>query len=83
MGQPKIVATTEFKIEKSVPIPTGWGGSGSKFPLAAMEPGDSFFVVGTSRQGIHAAIDRHRRRNPTHKFTTRAEGNGYRTWRVA
>lgn len=82
-AQPKIVATTEFKIEKGIPLPPHGNSRRSKYPFDKLEVGDSFAVMdGTSRNTLSTLANR-RGLQMRAKFTVRPEGSGYRVWRTA
>ena len=73
-------------IEKGIPIPTkGWRG-GIGMPFAAMDVGDSFFVM-TSGAGVYFAVKKAKASTPGRDFAVRkVEENGakgYRIWRTA
>lgn len=65
-----------MKIEKDIEIPTKHART--KYPFAEMEVGDSIYSdvisASTSARGWGYRNNK--------KFTTRREGNGYRTWRI-
>lgn len=75
-----------FTIESGIPIPKRAAGrSGSKYPLAHLDVGDSFLVpepvkAATLRSAVGAFI----KRNPDFgKFAVRAESHGgHRVWRT-
>lgn len=78
-----------FIIEEDVPMPKRQGGrTGSKYPFALLEPGQSFMVsdetdkeanVGTLRSALGAF----NKRNPdSGKFSVRKVEGGVRVWRV-
>lgn len=79
-----------FKIEKGVKVPPPKGGphGASKYPLAALTPGDSFFVkdgrdVRLISACLGGSIRNHiRNRNPKARFTLRTMDGGVRVWRV-
>jgi len=69
----------EFKIEKNIPFPR----SGSMYPIAEMEVGDSFLVEDIDkRSSVVTTICRFRKEQPDRKFTTRKVEDGYRCWRT-
>ncbi len=74
-----------FKIETGIEIPGRKGGrSGSKYPFAQMDIGQSFLVgsdvkVSTVRSAIGAFTKTH----PDFKFAVRDTEDGVRVWRVA
>lgn len=70
---------SEFKIEKGIPMPVRHT---KKYPLEAMEIGDSFFVERATSQSMGGIFALHRPK----KFSVRkrVENNvsGIRVWRV-
>jgi hypothetical protein len=79
------MATQQFKIESGVPIPTGPVLRKSKYPLAGMQPGDSFFVPGAKvsiQKSVRAAASVFSARNKGTEFTARLVEGGLRVWRV-
>jgi len=80
MALPKLATSSEFKIEKGVPMPTGWGGK--KYPWDAMDVGDSVYVEGPTRSGVYASFDRVKAKTGK-QFTLRPDGAGWRVWRTA
>jgi hypothetical protein len=75
-----------FTVETNVELPTRKGGrSGSKYPFAQMDVGQSFLVgsadakVTTLRSAIGAFMKGH----TGYKFAVRAVEGGIRVWRVA
>lgn len=66
-----------IKIDKGVPIPPRRAGA-HKYPWYDMEIGDSFF---TEEEKVRAAASKIGPRTG-HRYATRAEGDGYRVWRV-
>lgn len=78
----------QFTIEADVPMPKRQGGrTGSKYPFAHLNPGESFLVphgekevgVGT----IRSAAGAYNKRNPgSGKFAIRAVEGGVRVWRT-
>lgn len=79
MAKPKLVASTEIKIDKGVPCPSR---RNRIWPFPEMEIGDSFFAPGKSGANLHVAS----RSAPSFKFTTRTVTEngvkGTRVWRV-
>ena len=65
-------------IEKDVPMPVG--SDGLKYPFARMEVGDSFANKTRCYASAHAYSKKFQ---PTAKFTEKAEGDGFRIWRIA
>lgn len=80
--------TSIMNIEKDIPIPVKVRGRKPKYDFAAMEIGDSFFVVGNS--SIQVSILTCAKRLHPKKFitqkATQGEGQrivkGYRCWRT-
>lgn len=83
-AQPKIVATTEFKIEKGVPVPNTAKGGGRvpHYPFAAMGVGDSFFVAGKTAATFSGTVAGWALRHNV-KFMCRTVDGGVRVWRTA
>ena len=79
-----------FKIEKSVPMPSHRMGAYSHYPLGAMKVGDSFFIpfVGNEdekfglRQRAASAASYYGKRHQS-KFACRKVDGGVRVWRIA
>jgi hypothetical protein len=80
---------TAFKIDKGIPVPDRQGGHGnSKYPMANMEVGDSFFVPWgedrlRTRSVLSNAVAAFHLRNKPKRFTTHREEGGIRVWRTA
>ena len=70
-----------MRIEAGVPIPSYTRPGKYRFPLADMEVGDSFFLVGVSMQVVLNANWRAGKRLGW-KFVARKEGEGIRVWRT-
>jgi hypothetical protein len=74
-----------IKIEKNIPSPDS--RTATRYPLAEMEPGDSFFVQAkTEREKviIRTAITRAKQRSKAvGTFITRSVDGGIRVWRIA
>ncbi len=68
---------TQFKIEKGVPKPSGWG----RYPFRAMEVGDSFFAAGVTATRLSNASSSHR--YDGRRYTARTVDGGARVWRIA
>lgn len=66
------------KIDKGIPVPTETRVRASKYPLAEMEVGDSFFT----EKDIKGMISRFAAKHNGKKFVTRKEGDGIRVWRT-
>ena len=69
-----------FKIDKGVPMGPGKRrGRPRKYPFPDMEVGDSFFVPNLKNpRPLFASCAKH----VGMKAAVRAEGDGYRVWRV-
>lgn len=67
-----------IKIDKGIPIPPS--NTGSRYPFAHMEVGDSFFAE--TRQSKMTAAARNWGVRLKRKFVTRKESNGTRVWRI-
>jgi hypothetical protein len=65
----------KYKIDKDVPAPSRF-----KYPVEAMDVGDSFTVKGASHMP-HMIVYYNKVLAPKHFVTRRIEG-GYRIWRV-
>lgn len=75
----KIAASTEFRIEKGVPLPGHTRGS--KYPFSRMEVGDSFTVPTSMRKVVMVAHNYGHKNGK--KFATRTIGEVLRIWRIA
>lgn len=82
MAQPKLVATTEFKIEKGIPVAKG-RGPGFKYPLPDMEVGDSFLAPGQRNSGGATRSAYQYGKRTGKKFRTATVTGGVRIWRTA
>jgi hypothetical protein len=74
-----------FTIESGIPMPKRTAGrSGSKYPFADMEVGDSFAIPGDVKAAtIRSAVGAFTKRNPdAGKFAVRGTGDGLRVFRV-
>lgn len=71
-------STSDYEIEKDVPIPEVTGKGKSKYPFHSMEVGDSIF---SESRSIRQAAYAHARRN-NKKFIVRYVEGGYRVWRT-
>ena len=70
-----------FKIEKNVPPPVS--DKNTKWPLAQIQPGDSFLVPPEKALRVrYAASQFVRRTQPKWRFATRTVKGGLRIWRV-
>jgi hypothetical protein len=78
-----------YKIDRGVPVPPGRGCAGSpRFPLGALEIGDSFYVPFGSdpmktRSVLSNAVAAFHLRHKPKRFVTRKDGGGIRVWRTA
>lgn len=77
-----------YEVTRSIPLPPKRAGRGkgkTKYPLAAMGVGDSFFAPNVKVQSMYQTAHRHGK-DMNRKFTVRQtlEGNvlGVRVWRV-
>ena len=70
-----------FQIESNVPVPVK-RGKPSKYPFAQMAVGDSFFAAGVSRGRVGASAWTASKKYG-HRYTTQAERDGTRVWRIA
>lgn len=64
-------------VDKNIPMPVGMDGL--KYPFAEMEVGDSFWH--TKRTQSSAAM--YAAKHKGFKYAERAEGKGFRLWRIA
>ena len=78
-----------FMIEEDVPMPKRQGGrTGSKYPFAALDVGQSFMVPDTQDKEVNvgtlrSALGAFKKRNPdSGKFSVRSVDGGVRVWRV-
>lgn len=76
-----------FVLETGVPIPKRTAGrSGTKYPFAQMEVGDSFLVdTGVKAATIRSAVGAYLKRSAPEgvKFAVRGTDEGLRVWRTA
>ena len=73
--------TTEFVIEKDVPVPARTRRS--KYPFDCMEQGDSILVPNAQENSVRAvAYAFCTRRNLDWRFKVATEAKGIRVWRV-
>lgn len=72
------------KVEKGIPLPPKRcrHAGVSKYPWEKMEVGDSFCVVGTTRNKIGAVITYREKKHPGEEYSFRSLDNGVRVWRV-
>ena len=74
-----------YTIESGIPMPKRTAGrSGSKYPFADMEVGESFAVPGDVKAAtIRSAVGAFAKRNPeVGKFAVRGTDDGLRVWRT-
>ena len=71
---------TSFKVEKGVPFPEVM--SGSKYPFARMEVGDSFSVSEDDLKRI-TSVRTSAQKKTGFTFSVRKFGSAYRCWRTA
>jgi hypothetical protein len=76
-----------MKIEKNVPVPESRARKGnSKYPFPDMEEGDSFFIIGYSREKMQSISSCGRtwfqKNKPDFTIISRKEGDGIRFWCV-
>ena len=72
--------TTEFPIEKGVPVTRRTSAGGTrKYPWNEMKVGDSFFVPEKTAGQLSITIAS---RATGFMFTTRTENGGIRVWRI-
>jgi hypothetical protein len=71
---------TLFKIEKGIPVTLAPSQGMIVDSLKAMEVGDSFFRE-KNRKGVMSVALYLRDRTGAH-FVSRAEGSGFRVWRI-
>lgn len=77
---------SEFKIDKGIPLPPrGANGPRSRYPLADLEVGDSFFAPVVNGQEPRELLRRLSGLPATHKpkrFAMRTVEGGVRVWRI-
>ena len=86
---------TAIQIDDNIPIPTDRQvfRNNSKYPIAELQPGDSFFMFPSAetdaaalRRLISAAVYSHRKHHAEKRFTTRLRAKdgvrGVRCWRI-
>jgi hypothetical protein len=86
MAQPKLsVVQLGISVEKGIPVPRiRGGGRPVKYPVAAMDVGDSFLFPGSTKPNSASAYARvASARYAPKKFTTRKTPDGMRCWRIA
>jgi len=78
------VSAAAFPIQKGKPLPALKGGwRVQKYPFDRMAIGDSFFVPATQLPPSGVSVLRSSARSRGLKAAVRAEGNGFRCWRIA
>jgi len=70
-----------YKIEKNIPVSKNYAGRSAKYPFGEMEIGDSVLIEGLKSKPVVAASAYGK--NNGKKFSSRAEGNGFRIWRIS
>lgn len=82
-------ASPSPKVDRGVPIPAAKRGPPTDRPWATMEVGDSFFAKtpeGITRRQFQQRLGTYGTRrlpNSNRRFSTRAEGDGVRVWRIS
>ena len=73
-----------FQIESGVPLVNrGRGrGTGSKYPFADMDVGESFYAE-IKPSALRSAATVFSKKNAGYKFAIRSENTGARVWRIA
>jgi hypothetical protein len=77
-AQPKIVSTTEYKIEKGVPLPRGAGRAGI-YPFIELGVADSVVLPMRARQAAYSWAKRHSRTF----VCSPVDARNVRVWRTA
>lgn len=73
-----------YTIEKGGALPKNSAGRPTVYPFANMSIGDTFMVRNKRlRHSVAAAAYSYGRRHKGFKFALRAEGDGFRVYRVA
>lgn len=75
--------TMKYKLESNIPIPVA--AQSDIFPFDEMRPGDSFFVPNADIAGNRRKLNyatQYSTKVRGHKYAIRAEGDGFRVWRV-
>ena len=73
--------TPEFEIESGIPVSRQIRPPyGSKYPFAALKPGQSFFVPG-GKAPILSSLCVRLRQETGHRYATRTVDGGVRVWR--
>lgn len=73
------IAACEFPIERGIPYPKP--RRLSRYPFAAMEVGESFFVPGRNALHMRSCAGWHQRNGK--QFLSRDVDGGARVWRIA
>lgn len=71
-------ASVRYVIEKGVPLREA-------YPLATMQPGDSFAVPRRESMRLTTAVGKYKKANPEQQWVTRSAdgGRARRVWRLA
>lgn len=73
---------SEFKIDKGVPVPKPRRPPRkSKYPIAAMKPGDSFLVPGYTFRNV-SSMTSYAQKRFGGRYVMRTVDGGVRIWRV-
>ena len=74
-----------FVLETNIPVPGRKGGrTGSKYPFAVMDVGQSFLVGSDVKAStVRSAVGAFIKTNKDRKFVVRETPEGVRVWRVA
>lgn len=79
----------EIKIESGIPVPTRRLGRKAKYPIGALEVGESFEVTAATREQagsrLNGAVSQFRRVNASSekRFQVSRTEKGARVWRIA
>lgn len=76
--------STEFTIEKDVPMPKVDNKRRGRYPFEEMEIGDSFFVpeAVASANSLGSSVHYFCKGKKSYKFSVRREQGGCRVWRT-
>lgn len=69
-----------MKLDTDMPIPPPRRRSTTRFPFAAMKPGESFAVPRSDEVALRPAVSRYKTANPGWDYVTRVEGDNVRCW---
>lgn len=72
-----------IRIQHGKPLPRPHSYQLTRYPFARMAVGDSFFVAASDLPASGPAVLRSSARNRGFKAAIRAEGDGFRCWRIA